>query len=207
MKTIDDYLNLNDYQIEIINNYTDDFIDKIINLSKLYHSQSRELSENYSRERLYFAFKRGKRFEYGYCLVKHKGKLVLSFGIDNFEGWGVVARYLRYPDKDDDTSLFVPFGYGVAFPYVINNVPNIKGLCSVQNVTQRDLMGMVFKRYGKHIKENNLLGSASRLINKSRKLPYTVWYRSHEQFVYVYGSIDNPPFLKFQSKQKYDTTR
>lgn len=197
MRTIDDYTNIEDYEVELIKDYDADFIEMISRQSYKYSISKKELSSNYTHHRFKVAIKNDKRFQHGYCFVKHRNRLVLSFGLDDFQGWGVISRYLRHTDENDDTSLFVPIGYGVAFPFVMKNLnDSIVGLCSTQNIKQRDLMGMIFKRYTQYSDREDMLGAAARLIRRTRKLPYTVWYRNCEQSVFVYNNDLNPPFKK-----------
>jgi hypothetical protein len=197
MNTLETFGNVNDYEVRIIKDYTESFVNYITDLSFDYANGGHEQSINYTRERFMVAFFNDKRFTHGYCLVEHKGNPILSFGLDDFYGWAVISRYLRYADRQEDTSLFVPIGYGVAFPHVISNVKGIKGLCSTQNVNTRDLMGMIFKRYKRHIGSGDLFGKAAEMITKTRKLPYSVTYRHTIQDVFVYDNENDPPFEKY----------
>jgi hypothetical protein len=191
MKHFDYYANLDDYSVEVVDYFDEEFVDRLYSLTESYYLSDRQKAINYSRERLSSALLVDLRFEFGFYLVKHKENVVACFGIDNFCNWGVISRYINI----SNTPFFIPFGHGVGFPFAANHLKGeIIGLCSTQNLDQKDIMNLINKRYARHIDCDNMFGQAARLTLKTRMLPHTVWYRQCEQDVFVYDNDVDPPF-------------
>lgn len=190
------WANRDDYTVEVHTSYTHDFIEYVVELYRPYSEGDNLKAENYTPERIRNCFR--QKFEYGFYIVKFKGQIILTFGVDNFEGWAVVTRYLRHGDK----SLFIlPLAHGIGVPFVIKHLGDrVKGVCSTQNKDSKDLMGAVARRYAKFVDDDNMFGDAAKVSRDLNKLPYTVNYRGVEQVVYVYHSkkqADIPPFRKY----------
>lgn len=180
---------LEDYTAEVVTNYTNEFVESIVDLYSQYGSTNNQKSINYTPDRVRHCFH--TRFEHGFYIVKFKGNIVVTFGVDDFQGWGVISRYLRH----GDSSFFIPVGHGVGIPFAMQTLKGkIKGLCSTQNKDQKDMMGLIQRRYGNRITDNDLFGAAARLARKVRKLPHDVLYRNTVQEAYVYDSEIDPPF-------------
>ena len=62
-------------------------------------------------------------------------------------------------------------------------------------------MVLINRRYARNTDKDGMFGSAARLSQKTRLLPYNVWYRGCEQNVFVYDNENDPPF------EKYDGSR
>ena len=195
MMQFDYYADLNDYDVEVVYKYDQDFVERIATLARPYSSSDKRTSNNYSPSRLYSALINDKRCEHGFYIVKHKGRVIVCFGVDDFHGWGVISRYLNL----SGTSLFIPFGHGVGIPFAIDILGDrVKGICSTQNVDQKDIIDLVRNRYGRRLGEDNLYGSAAALAVTTRKLPYNIWYRNKQQTAFVYCNKEDPPFLKYE---------
>lgn len=184
---LSNWSDLTDYEVQEVHDYTPEFIQYVIDLYRPFSESGDPKGYNYTPDKMRQYFQTG-RFAHGFYIVKFKGKVVLAFGVDDFDGWGVVTRYLRF-----DSDFFIPIGFGVGFPYVLRT-QKIKGLCSTQNKDQKDLMGMILRRYSKHRNENTLFGAAARMVSQVRKLDYDVIYRGVIQTAYIYGSDLTPPF-------------
>lgn len=178
---------LGNYEVVATHDFTPQFVEYIVELYRPFSESDDPKAGNYTpaKMRQYFA---DGRFAHGFYIVKFKGDVVLAFGVDDFHGWGVVTRYLRF-----DSEFFIPIGFGVGFPYVLRT-QKIKGLCSTQNKDQKDLMGMIVRRYSKHRNEDTLFGAAAQMVSQLRKLDYDVLYRGVVQIAYVYGGDQTPPF-------------
>ena len=185
---LSEFLKKENYTVEVVTDFTPSFIDEITSLYLPYSQTDGGLAENYSPQRIRHNFASG-RFHYGFFTTRHLGKIVLTFGVDDFQGWGVITRYLRHGG-----GYFVPVAYGVAIPYTLTHLSShIKGLCSTHNVDQRKIMDVVQKRYGEG-GTHTLQQAAADLISKIRVLPYSVVYRNTIQSVCTYNTNMIPPF-------------
>lgn len=185
------YSNLEDYSVEIVNDFTPSFIESVVALYQPYSQQGKEKTENYKPHMVRHMFSSG-RFRLGFCYVKFKGNIVLTFGIDDFNGWAVVARYLRHTNN----SKFVPFLFGVAIPHLQKHfAKQIRGICVTQNIDQRNIVSAILKRFEKTDQQNNIYSSAADQIRRVRQLPVNVIYRGTEQYAfYIPNENDIPPF-------------
>ncbi len=179
----------NDYTVDIHTSFTPDFIDYVVNLCEPYSRFGKEKQSNYAPNRIRSYFQ--TRFEYGFCIVKYRGDVVLTFGLDDFHGWAVVSRYLRHTSNKN----FVPFLYGVAIPHIRKSVSGIKGICITQNVDQRDIVRITMDRFIQPPKNTTLYANAAEQIQQIRQLNGTVEYRGVEQYAYYIPLYDEvPPF-------------
>lgn len=185
-----------DYSVEVTRKFTPDYINYI---SELYAAKSttlKEKGENYTEEKIRVCFKSG-RFTHGFYNVKCKDKLIWTFGVDDYCGWGVVSRMLRH----NSSFTLLPVMGGVALPFVLKYLKeHIVGLCATQNVGKRDLFGGSLARnlrLASRMEEdsNNIFTLASRV--EHTKLDYDVFYRNTRQQVYVINTKKIPPFERY----------
>lgn len=185
-----------DYSVEVTRKFTPDYIDYI---SQLYAAKSttlKEKGENYTEEKMRVCFKSG-RFTHGFYIVKCKGELIWTFGVDDYCGWGVVSRMLRH----NSSFALLPVMGAVAIPFILEYLKEeIIGLCGTQNVDKRDLFerGLARRmRLASRMEEdpNNIFTLASH--TKYTKLDYDVFYRNTRQQVYVINTKKIPPFERY----------
>lgn len=185
---LSELLKKENYTVEIVTDFTQEFIESVVNMYYPYSTSNNSLSENYSPQRIRHCFA-AQRFEHGFVITRYCNDIVLTFGIDDFCGWGVITRYLRHGG-----GYFVPVAYGVAIPHILSTMSlQIKGLCSTHNINERKIMDVVQDRYRKS-GDSSLLESAASLISKIRTVPYNVVYRNTVQSVCTYDTNMIPPF-------------
>lgn len=181
--------NTEDYTVDIHTKYTPEFVDYVIDLCTPYSMHGKEKQSNYAPNRMRSCFH--TRFQYGFCIVKFKGSVVLTFGLDDFHGWAVVSRYLRHTKENN----FVPFLYGVAIPHIRNTIKNIKGICITQNTDQRDIVRITMERFKQPLKQTLLYINAAEQIQQIKQLNGTYEYRGVQQYAYYIPLCDEvPPF-------------
>ena len=134
------------------------------------------------------------RFAHGFYVIKEGDTIVATLGLDNFKGWGVITRYLRH---DNDTMVRGMLGLFIYF--ISQNLnANITGLCSTQNIDQRDLMAvkarLLNKRMERYPSNNTIFHATADVMQNCKKLDYNVNYRNTIQEVYTYYTNKIPPF-------------
>lgn len=185
---------LSDYTIEATHIFTPKYVDYISNLCDIRSKELKEKGENYTYERIHACFDNG-RFAHGFYVVKCHDDIVLTFGVDEFEGWGVGTRYLRY---NTHNRLF-PLS-GLMWTFLNNHLRDeVEGLCIAQNVNQRSLQLLPHRRFatGRSLPktaEPNIFEAAIEVANNTKKLEYPVRYRGTVQEVYTYYTDKIPPF-------------
>ncbi len=184
--------NTSDFTVEIVTDYTDAFVDYIVDLYDSRSDSIKELNNNYKAETMKRCFKTG-RFAHGFVLVKEQGVLIMTYGIDDFKGWGVFTRLLTH----SPSTWKHPYGYefGVVFPIIEQHVKGkVIGLCSTHNVSSRNnTVRICSKRFKKP--PTTLLAKLAAEVHKNIKiLDYTVRYRSTVQEVVTYNTDLIPPF-------------
>jgi len=182
---------VSDYTVEATHIFTPDYVDYIVTLCKDYSNTGKEIKINYTEDRLRHNFTSG-RFAHGFYVIKCKGKVVLTFGVDEFKGWGVVARLLKH----NTVGFLMPVLGGVGLPFLYKHLEGkIEGLCWTHNVGARDVGAILAKRSqttAPAAPGSVLAMAASR--NRIRKLNYNVWYRNMIQEAYTFEPIATPPF-------------
>ena len=182
---------ISDYTVEVTHNFTPEYIDYIIALCTDYGNTGKEIKINYTEDRLRHNFTSG-RFAHGFYVIKCKEKVVLTFGVDEFKGWGVIARLLRHNTK----GFLIPVLGGVGLPFLYKHLEGkIKGLCWTHNVGARDVGAILAKRLQKTMPApiGSVIATAANL-NNIKKLDYNIWYRNTIQEAYTFEPIAIPPF-------------
>ena len=190
MNFFEKYADLKNYTVEHTTDFTIDYIDYIICLCKPYSEQGKINCNNYSAKTLYRLFEAG-RFVHGFLVVKHSGNVVLTLGIDDFNGWAIGTRYLTHMPT---ATPAIPLVTGVAYPYLRNLLQDkVIGFCSTHNISTRSIISIA-KRFEKHT-EHNLYGVAAKEIRQMRQIEYPVYYRGVVQTAYTWwGPNLVPPF-------------
>jgi len=187
---------VSDYTVELTRNFTSEYIDYVCRLCDERSKELKEKNDNYTYERMKFCFDQG-RFAYGFYIVKCKDKIVCTAGIDNFEGWAVGTRYLRYNS-----------GTRALFPvrWLLNTIihdhlnKSVEGFCITQNLDQRNVVGQRLRQQQRIQKAAELYGPDSifaatiEVNNNAKKLDYSVLYRNTVQEVYTFYTDKIPPF-------------
>jgi hypothetical protein len=183
--------NTSDFTVEIVTDYTDAFVDYIVDLYDSRSESIKELNINYKAETMRRCFKTG-RFVHGFVLVKERGILTMTYGIDDFKGWGVFTRFLTHSPN----TWKYPFGYefGVVFPIIEQHVKGrVIGLCSTHNASSRNFVAIIGKRLKKPT--TTLLAKLAAEVHMNIKiLDYKVKYRSTVQEVLTFNTDLIPPF-------------
>lgn len=188
MSVLTQYSNLSDYTVEVTHEFTADYIESVVRLCQPYSIVGKTKADNYAPDRIRQMFESG-RFGFGFYIVKFKGEVVLTFGVDNFRGWGVITRYLRHTDH----SHYVPFICGVGIPFLQSYLKDeVIGLCSTHNVDQRNIAEVRLK--AKPTEIDNIYTVAARTVRKIKRLDHNVLYRSVVQTVYTIDTDLIPPF-------------
>lgn len=200
---LSEWLDLSKYRIEQHCNYSVEFVKWISNLYHNYsQKQNKRLSENYTSSKIKSMFN-NNRFKHGFFIIYHNNKAVAGFGLDEFQRWCVITRFLLMLENQ---KIHLPIGSGIGIPYAYQYASDVGiGLCSTENVSSKKYMDVIKKRYEKHINKPDLLGEAARALSTVKKLPYTVWYRGVEQYAYTYNTELIPPFVKFGGEPGYRT--
>ena len=185
-----DYSDLNDYDVEVHTSYDTTFVEYVVDLCRPFGESNNPKAINYTPEQIRRYFNNG-RFAHGFYIVKFKGSIVITFGVDDYKGWGVISRYLRH----GDSSFFIPFGHGVGIPFAQERLKTkIVGLCSTHNKDQKDLIKILHKYYSKNINDNGMFGIAARTAAQVKKIDYDIIYRDTIQTAYTYYTDSIPPF-------------
>lgn len=186
------YADLENYTVERTTVFTDEYIEYVVDLCKPYSEYGKEKPENYSPETIRRLFKTG-RFKHGFFIVKHHGKVVITFGVDDFEGWAVGTRYLRH-DNDIHASM-APIGAGVASKFIYDTIgKDVKGFCTTHNLDARNWIDIGRRRY-RDRDGDTIYGATAREIKNTKKLDYPFMYRGVVQVGYTYWGTDLvPPF-------------
>lgn len=186
------YANVEDYSIERTTDFTNDYIEYIVDLCKPYSEHGKEKPENYTPETITRLFKTG-RFKNGFFVIKHLGKVVLTFGVDDFKGWAVGTRYLRH--DNDINAPMTPLAAGVASKYIYDNMRNdIVGLCTTHNIDARNWIEIGKRKY-RDVDGDDIYGITARESRNTKKLDYPFMYRGVVQIGYTYWGTDLiPPF-------------
>ena len=186
------YAAVENYTVECTTNFTDEYIEYIVDLCKPYSEHGKEKPENYSPETTRRLFKTG-RFKHGFFVIKHYDKVVLTFGLDDFKGWAVGTRYLRH-DNDINAPL-TPLAAGIASSYIYDNLRNdIVGLCTAHNIDTRNWVDIGLRKY-RNADGDNIYGIAARTCKGAKKIDQPFMYRGVVQTGYTYWGTDLvPPF-------------
>lgn len=187
---LSDYSDLNDYTVQVYTKYDIAFVEFVVDLCRPFSESNKPKAINYAPEQIRRYFNNG-RFAHGFYIVKFRGSIVVTFGVDDYKGWGVISRYLRH----GNSSFFIPFGHGVGIPFAHEHLKNkIVGLCSTQNKDQKDLIGILHKYYSKNIEDDGMFGVAARTAAQVKKINYDIIYRDTLQTAYTYYTDLTPPF-------------
>jgi len=191
MSFFEKYAALENYTVEHTTDFTNDYVDYVIDLCKPYSEYGKINRDNYSAETLKRLFSTG-RFEYGFFIIKHCGNVVLTFGIDDFKGWAVGTRYLQHLDTPE--APFLPLASGIASPYVKQHLgPKVIGMCTTHNVTTRSIFPA--RRRLERYTGNNLFGVAAGEVKLMKEVDYPIFYRGTVQKAVTYWGTDLiPPF-------------
>ena len=188
MSVLAQYSNLSDYTVEVTREFTADYIEYVVRLCQPYSNECKTKADNYAPDRIRQMFQSG-RFGFGFYIVKHKGSVVLTFGVDNFQGWGVITRYLRHTDH----LHYVPFICGVGIPFLQTYLKDhVIGLCSTHNVDQRNIAEVRLK--AKPVEIDTIYTVAARTVKTIKRLEKNVLYRSVVQTAYTIDTDLIPPF-------------
>lgn len=180
------------YTVELITVYSPQFVDKITNLYGEYSIRGNLLCENYKPDKIRHCFASG-RFKHGFFITRYLDKIVMTLGVDDFHGWGVLSRYVRHSYDNS----FVPYGYGITLPFVATVLDGkVIGVCYTQNKTRKDLTTSIQKRYREGEMGNEMRIAAAESISKIKKLSYDVFYRDTIQTAYIYNTTLTPPFTR-----------
>ena len=193
MKSPDHYINPNNYTLEVSRTFDKEFVDRVVEIYKQYAQTGKSNPENYSEERVRWNFK--TRFEHGFYIVRCKDEVLLTFGIDDFKGWGVVSRYLKQP-----YFIYMPVCMGYGFPEAIKHLGDeIKGLCCTHNIehnTNRTMLSTGIVKFSKL--ENKARGgiyeTAYHLATKTSRIETPIMYRGVVQVGYTFSGDQVPPF-------------
>lgn len=193
-----------DYQkfsVDIVTDFTPGFIEYVVDLCEPYSRTGKDKKELYSPEKMKACFKLG-RFDLGFCIVKYDGDVVATIGIDNFNQWAMMTRYLRHAR----TGILEPIFFGVCLPFIIQHFhTTIKGVCWTQNTDKRDLAGVGIRRFTEAQNSEQLYIAAARYSKQIIKLNDPVWYRSVEQQAfYIPLTHEVPPFVKQPTRASND---
>jgi hypothetical protein len=185
------YSNLSDYTVEFSHEFDSSYIDYIVRLCEPYSVTGKAKPDNYAPERLKQMFT-GGRFQHGFYVVKHRGNAVLTFGVDDFEGWGVLTRYLRHTNHNH----FIPFVCGIGIPFLKEHLKNqTVALCWTQNLDQKSLADARHRfQVGT---EDNIYSVAANTAKSIKQLDFNVMYRSVIQTAYTIDTELTPPFIKY----------
>lgn len=190
-----------EYKLELIRacDYTQEYIESICMLYDQRSKNLKEKQENYTYNSMKSCFKRG-RFNYGFCMLKHNDRIVITGGLDLFKGWAVGTRYLRH---NPDNSRFLPYRAFLASLIHEHLDNNIEGFCYTQNTDQRNVTGINPRllhraqinaaKYG----PESVSFKTLEVMKNVKKLDYLVWYRNTVQEVYTYYTDKSPPFERY----------
>ena len=180
------------YTVELVTEYSPQFVDKITDLYNEYSIRGNLLRENYEPDKIRHCFASG-RFKHGFFITRYLDNIVMTLGVDDFHGWGVISRYVRHSYDNS----FVPYGYGVTLPFVATALKGkVIGVCYTQNKTHKDLTAAIQKRYQEGEMGNEMRMAAAESISKMKKLDYDVFYRNTIQTAYIYNTEQIPPFTR-----------
>lgn len=186
---------VSDYTVEVVYDYTPEFIEYVVDLCDRRSKELKELNDNYTSERIRHCFISG-RFKHGFYIVKLQEEVLATFGVDDFCGWGVMCRYLVHkPGK----WLYL---LGVSYPFVEHELAGkVIGVCHTQNRDSRKIRDTMVNRLVIRGKCNRdlltTIGAATEVFENTRKLNYEVWYRGTVQEVVTYYTDLIPPFERY----------
>jgi hypothetical protein len=179
------------FDVELITEYTPQFIQYIIDICEPYSKYGKDKKDLYAPERIKHCFYSG-RFRYGFCIVKYDKEIVATVGIDDFNGWASMSRYLRHAR----TGVLEPIFLGVCVTFAIDQFNNkVKGVCWTQNFDKRDLVGLLLQRFAKPQNDQKLYVMAANVVSKTIRIKNPVFYRGVEQEgFYIPFKNELPPF-------------
>ena len=184
---------VSDYTVEIVHDFTPDFIKYVVGLYDKRSKELKELNDNYTAEKIQICFKDG-RFKHGFYLIKLQGEVIATLGVGEFRGWAVLTRYLVLkPGR----WLFLA---GVMFAAVQKEVEGkVIGICHTQNKNSRKISNIItekllVKRGYKEYDPLTTIGATAEFFKHTKKLDYDVMYRGTVQEVVTYYTDLIPPF-------------
>lgn len=177
-----------EYTIELHTTYTKEFVDYIVDLCSSYANSGKEKCENYSANRLRANF--ATRFELGFCIIKRGDQVIVTFGIDKFGKWALLARYLRHVN----TTEFRPVAYGIVFPFLEKHL-DVDGLCFTQNLDKRDFFGAGARRFSRLKGNSPLHERAVQQVSRIKSVDGVVLYRGVQQHAFYVPFKDSAPLF------------
>ena len=189
---------VSDYAVEVVYDFTPQFVNYIVNLYDKRSKEIKELNHNYTAERIRDCFERG-RFKHGFYIVKMQNEVIATFGVDDFKGWAVLTRYLGH--KRDKWLFFA----GVIYTAVQKELKGkVIGICHTQNKSSRKMYDTVADRVISRCKNKSYgpqtsIGASAECLKKTKILDYDVMYRGTVQEVVTYDTDLIPPFEKYSS--------
>ena len=180
--------NISDYTVEVVTDFTEEFVDYIASICDKRSKEIKELNDNYTSETIRRCFATD-RFAHGFFIIKERGDVVITFGIDNFKGWGVLSRLLTHK----------PGGWrylwGIAWPVIAKHTEGkVIGICSTHNIGRRDVITTTRKKLLKRTATNPLKEMAAEVHKNTNMLDFKVVYRGTVQEVVTYYTDLIPPF-------------
>lgn len=194
---------VSDYTLELTRacDYTDQYINYVSMLCDARSRDLKEKDENYRFDRIHHCFVTGK-FAYGFCIIKCKGIIVCTVGLNLFKGWVIASRYLRHNDHNRNLLPIRWLVHEIVDNYLDNTVV---GFCTTQNTNQRSFIGISDRRNVRNQRNaikygpDSVYAKTIQVNNNTKKLDYLVWYRNTVQEVYTYYTDKIPPFEPYLS--------
>lgn len=188
---------VSDYTVTVVYNFTPEFINYVVDLCDCRSKELKELNDNYRSEKIRHCFESG-RFKHGFYIIKLHDEILATFGVDDFNGWGVICRYLVHrPGK----WLYL---LGVGYLFVERQLTGkVIGICHTQNKDSRKIRDTIANRLVTRNRGNcdlqTTIGAATEVFKNTKKINYEVWYRGTVQDVITYYTDLIPPFEKYSS--------
>lgn len=187
---------VSNYTIELTHDYTREYVDYVCRLCDFRSKTLSEKNDNYSYERMKYCFDVG-RFAHGFYIIKCKGVVVCTGGVDDFKGWAVGTRYLRH---NNDTNNLLPLRWFLGTIIHEHLDKKIIGFCTTQNLDQRNVIGLNekmqerTKRRAEQYGPDSIFAAAIDVNNNTKKMNFPILYRNTVQEVYTYYTDKIPPF-------------
>lgn len=180
--------NISDYTVELVTDFTEEFVDYIASICDKRSKEIKELNDNYTSDTIRRCFATG-RFAHGFVIVRKGSDVVLTFGIDNFKGWGVIARMLTHKPSG------WRYLWGIVWPVIAEHTKGkVIGICSTHNIGRRDVIATTRKKLLERTATNPLMEMAAEVHKNTKMLGFRVMYRGTVQEVVTYYTDLIPPF-------------
>ena len=180
--------NLSDYTVEIVTDFTEEFINYVVDLYDGRSNEIQELNNNYTAETMRRCFDTG-RFNHGFVIIKEGCDVIATLGIDGFRGWGVFSRYLAH--KPGKLRVLL----GIMWPKIDQHTKGkVIGLCSTHNTSTRNLVAIARRKILSGSASNPLMAITAEVYKNTKVLDSKVMYRGTVQEVITYYTDLIPPF-------------